>query len=248
MPEDRHPRPLPDRRPTLLVTRPLAGGARFAGAFRSRFGADWPVILSPLINIVPTGAALPAADAYVFTSEQAVFAIAPAPGKPAFCVGPRTAEAARLAGFDAISGPGDAAGLWRLILAEAPEGQLVHPRGAEVAMPIAALLQDAGLDISEVVVYEQAPLAPTGEACAALAAEHDLLIPLFSPRAARVFAQMLETLPEPARARLFLAAISPAVALAAAAIPAARVSVAEHPDAGGVLAALAALVNAADVG
>ena len=76
-------------RPTLLITRPEEGAARLAAAARARFGADFPLLIAPLTRIVPTGAALPEADVLIFTSEQAVrFA---GNGRPAYCVGARTA-------------------------------------------------------------------------------------------------------------------------------------------------------------
>ena len=62
----------PVSRPPLLLTRPRAGSERFAAQFRARMGADWPVVIAPLLETAPTGADLPAANALILTSEQAV--------------------------------------------------------------------------------------------------------------------------------------------------------------------------------
>ncbi|WP_051909465.1 uroporphyrinogen-III synthase [Paenirhodobacter enshiensis] len=237
-----------DPRPTLLVTRPRAGAIRFAEAFRARFGADWPVIVSPLTELRPTGAPIPEAGDYIFTSEQAVFVMPPASalpraGRRAWCVGMRTAEAARAAGFEAIEGPGDAAGLWRMLLAEAPEGPLVHVRGEEVAVPLAEMLNDAGLEAQEVVVYRQERLPLTPEATAALAGTAALLVPVFSPRTARTLTDAVADTGTERRAPIWLAAISGAVLAAAGGLRAEQAEIAGHPDAAGVLDALERLMR-----
>lgn len=237
-----------DPRPTLLVTRPQAGALRFAGAFRARFGADWPVIISPLTELRPTGAPIPEAEDYIFTSEQAVFVMPPASalprtGRRAWCVGMRTAEAARAAGFEAIEGPGDAAGLWRMLLAEAPEGPLIHVRGEEVSVPLAEMLHDAGLDAREVVVYRQERLPLTPEAAAALGGRAALLVPVFSPRTARALTDAVAGTGAQRHAPIWLAAISAAVLAAARDLRAEQTDVADHPDANGVLDALGRLMR-----
>lgn len=230
---------MPDSRPPLLITRPIAGAVRFAEAFAARFGDDWPILLSPLIELRPTGAELPEADTYIFTSEQAIFAIPPQPGKPAWCVGMRTAEAARAAGFDAIEGPGDVAGLWRMMLTEAPEERLLHVRGAEISAPLAEMLHDAGLDAREVIVYRQERLPLSEPAKQALTQSRAVLAPVFSPRTARALvAEAGER-----HAPIWLAAISPLVESVAAPLSAERSEIAEHPDAQGVLDALGRLLR-----
>lgn len=188
---------MPDLRPTLLLTRPLAQSRRFAAEFAARYGADWPVVISPLLEIVTVPAEVPPAPVVVFTSESAVApfaALSPAAGRRAWCVGPRTAKVAEAAGFVPILGPGEAQGLVRAILAE------------ETARP--------------------------------------LLVPLFSPRSARLFAKRAAN----AQARLWIAAISAAAAAPLVALTPARLEVAPTPDAAGMMLALDRIVASADAG
>lgn len=219
-------------RPTLLITRPEEGAARLAAAARARFGADFALLIAPLTRIVPTGAALPEADVLIFTSEQAVrFA---GNGRPAYCVGARTAVAARAAGFVAIEGPGTAEGLSALILAQHPAGRIVHARGAEAALPLAQALAAAGLPAQEAIIYRQESAALSPEAAALLQGTGPVLVPVFSARGAARFAAAAAG----ARAPLWIAAISDAAAQPCAALHPARLEIAARPDLEGVLAAM----------
>lgn len=236
---------MPDPRPTLLLTRPEPASHRFAAAFRDRFGFDWPVVVSPLLTIVPISAQIPKADEVIFTSENAVapfVAASPARGRKAWCVGDRTGQAAKAAGFAVTSGPGDAARLLPMILAGHRGGRLLHARGRHVAAHLAADLSSAGLETLEVVVYDQQPLPLSPEAQALLVGAAPVLVPLFSPRSARLFAHAAQGCSAP----LWLAPIS---AAAAAPCPgAARVEVARRPDADAVLEALARLIVSGNAG
>lgn len=222
-------------RPTVLVTRPAEGAARFAAAFRARFGADWPVVISPLTAIVPTGTPLPAAEILVFTSERGV--VLRGDGRPAYCVGARTAQAAQAAGFRAIEGPGDARGLCALIVAQHPAGRILHARGSESAWPVTETLNRAGLRASEAIVYRQEDLVLSAVAIDILMRPEPILLPLFSPRgAARFRAAAGET-----RAAILGAAISEATAHACAGF--ARLEIAPSPDQNGVLDAMTRLLQ-----
>ena len=110
--------PPPSRRPpshraAVLVTRPQPAADRLAGRLREEGLA---VQVAPLMRIVPVAhdaAALARAPGLVFTSAHAVAMAGPGLDRPAMCVGPATADAARAAGFRVTVGPGDAAGLLR---------------------------------------------------------------------------------------------------------------------------------------
>lgn len=228
--------PASNQRPKLLLTRPRAGAERFAAQFRARFGASWPVVISPLLEIQPTGAAVPAADALIFTSEQAVgpvVAASPAAGRLAWCVGERTAAAARAAGFAAVAGPGDAAALCDLIIRDHTGGKLLHARGNERAFAVAETLNSAGIETVESVLYRQNPLSLSAEAKAALWTETPLLVPIFSPNGGRLFAAAAAG----ARAPIWLAAISKAAASGLQMAPS-RLEIAPEPTAEGLLTAL----------
>lgn len=223
------------RHPTVLVTRPAEAAERFAQAFRARFGAEWPVVISPLTAIAATGAPVPDADVIIFTSERGV--VLRGDGRLAYCVGARTAAAATAAGFRAITGPGEAAGLCAQILADRPQGRLLHIRGAEAAMTVAAHLSGAGLITQEVIVYRQEDLPLSAEALAILSGDRPILLPLFSPRGAARFTACAES----ARAPLWVAAISAATAGACAKYQ--RLEIASTPDQTGILDAMTRLLQ-----
>jgi uroporphyrinogen-III synthase len=223
-------------RPTLLLTRPEPAARRFCAQFRARFGEDWPVVISPLMQIVARHPALPKAEAVIFTSQNAVapfVALSPAAGRVAFCVGQKTAQVARAAGFSVIEGPGDAQALVPLIRAHHHGAALLHARGQEVAVALADLLNSAGIETKEAVLYAQEPRPLSAEARALLQQ------PLFSPRSAELMAQVALGVKAP----LWVAAISPAVVRAMGDLPAAQVDVAHNPDAEAVLEALARLAG-----
>lgn len=211
----------------ILLTRAAAQNERFAARLAGR------IVQSPLAEVRFLHPDLPLADCAIFTSENAVHALAgrlPAPR--AWCVGDRTAEVARQAGFLAWSASGDADALVAAIL-NAPPGRCLHLRGRETRGDVAARLNAAGIPCAEAVVYDIAPIPPTTEALALLAGAAPVIVPLFSPASARRFAQV------PARAPLRLACLSPAVA--AAAPPAAEVRIAAEPTAAAMIDLLAAM-------
>lgn len=229
-------------RPTLLLTRPEPAARRFCAQFRARFGEDWPVVISPLMQIVARHPVLPEAEAVIFTSQNAVapfVALSPAAGRVAFCVGQKTAQVARAAGFSVIEGPGDAQALVPLIRAHHHGAALLHARGQEVAVALADLLNSAGIETKEAVLYAQEPRPLSAEARALLQQPAPVLLPLFSPRSAEMMAQAALGVKAP----LWVAAISPAVVRAMGDLPAAQVDVAHNPDAEAVLEALARLAG-----
>jgi uroporphyrinogen-III synthase len=144
----------------LLVTRPEPDNARTAEALRAR-GHD--VTLAPVLRVAPE----PDADlgdgpwaAVLITSANAARAVADHPRKdtclrvPAICVGRRSAEAARAAGFaDVVSADGDAGGLARLVAARAPNRPLLWLAGEDRAGDLAAALAPHGIAVHTVVIY-----------------------------------------------------------------------------------------------
>lgn len=192
--------------PTLIVTRPAGQSASFAAAIAALWDAPLRVILSPLLEIVCLAPQMEQPDAVIFTSANGVDAagsLGLRAGLTAWCVGEKTADVARQAGFDPVTGPGDAAGLTRAILDAAPQGRLAHIRGRHARGDIAATLNNAGLHCADVIAYDQRPLPLTTEAQAALAGTEPVILPLFSPRSATILAEQ-----GPFRAPVYLVAIS----------------------------------------
>ena len=217
--------PPADAPPVLLLTRPEPASRRFA-AEAAYLGLQ--TIISPVLRILPVaheGARLAQARGLVFTSVHAVPAAGAGRGRPAICVGPATAQAARAAGFDVTEGPGDAARMMPLL--EGLGAGWLHPHGAHVARP---------LPVPGMVVYDQLSQPLSDAARQALAGMAPVILPLFSPRSARILSEQVTQ----ARAPLWLVPISPAAAARWQAGQA-RMLVADTPDAGGILRAIGAL-------
>lgn len=228
----------------VLVTRPQAEAEAFAAALTARFGSRVRPVVAPLIapRIIRPDIPGHGYCAVVFTSAQAVEA-ARQLGLDlptlAWCVGERTARAASAAGFDARSADGDAEALLKLLAASPPEGSILYLRGVDTAYNLLKNLRSLGIIADEAIVYRQEPLALMREALALLQQPVDVLVPLFSPRTARLFCAAL---PVPIHASLHLAAISANVAGALGDLPRASLAVAHHPDAPAMLDAVETLL------
>lgn len=214
-----------DTRPVILLTRPAEDSRRFAALL-----PPWPVVISPILRIVPVAhdaRRLETAGGLVFTSAHAVASAGPGRGRPAICVGARTGDVARKAGFDVSTGNGFAESLLPLIAA-APVG-LIHPHGRHLART---------LPVEGVVVYDQLEQPLNDAARAALDTDGTVILPLFSPRSARLVLGAVAS----ARARLWPVAISPAAMAAWG--PADRHAIAATPDMQAMAAAIVGLVAA----
>lgn len=229
---------------SILVTRPRPAADRFADRVRDRLGKDYPVVVSPLIGIETIEDAVQAVTrfgALVITSAHAVPVLAGLEGasdRPCYCVGAATACAARAAGLDPIDGGGTAEMLLRRIVADAPRGPILYLRGEHVASDLARGLSDAGLETHQAIVYRQLPRPLSGAARKLLSGAAPVVVPLFSPRTARLFFETVDL-----RAPLLVATISRNVA---ANVPAGvQCHIACRPDADAMLEAVAALASQA---
>ncbi|MBF9034970.1 uroporphyrinogen-III synthase [Rhodobacterales bacterium HKCCE2091] len=175
--------------PLILLTRPCAQSERFAETLRGL--AEIRIV--PLMEIVTTGPLpdLSTAAGLIFTSENGVRAFAelsPRRDLPSWAVGGRTRAAAEAIGLVAREGGGTADTLVDAILVAPPDrGRLWHLRGTHATGDVAARLRDADRDADEAVVYDQRACAPS-EPLAPLAVGRRVVVPLFSPRSARLFA------------------------------------------------------------
>lgn len=230
---------MPDNaKPLILLTRPQAQAERFAAALHGQTGGAVEVLIAPLLRIdlmdLPE---FPDSAALVFTSENGVAAYAAgggAPGRRAYCVGDRTAEAAREAGLQACSAGGAADDLVALIAAEAPACPLVHLHGRHVRGAVVAALRAHGFAITGRVVYDQIALPLAAAARGALLSGQEVLVPLFSPRSAQLFAKAM---PDGAKCRPVC--ISPATRATLPATLGNRAIVAEAPTGAAILKAVA---------
>lgn len=205
-------------RPPVLLTRPEPESLRFAVCL------GVPTLISPLLRIERRRGPVPAADALLLTSGHGVAAWVEAGGArsiPAWCVGPRTAAAARAAGLDVRATAADAVALADIVPDDAPP--LLHARGAHTRGGLAGRLRARGLRVAEAVVYDAVAVPLTEEARRAARAG-PVVAPVFSPRTACLLA---EAWPEGALGHLHAVALSPAVARA---LPVPPFRVATRPD------------------
>ncbi|SDO77507.1 uroporphyrinogen-III synthase [Lutimaribacter pacificus] len=228
--------------PTILLTRPDEGSARFAGALRDVLGPVG-IVTSPILRIEGTGAVPDLSDdpVLIFTSRNGVEfrGFGPKQGLTCLCVGDATAEAAEAAGIAARSAGGDLRDLLALIGREPPDRPLLHIRGAHSAGDLVGSLQAMGLIARAAVVYDQVAQPLSAGAKALLAGDGAVVVPLFSPRSAAEFARQ-----HSGRAPLYIAAISEAAARAAS-VPHAAMRIADSPTMEDMLAATCGLFDAA---
>ena len=245
----------------VLVSRaPEQAGA--LGRALEEAGAE-PVLV-PMIRVVPAPpapeleaalAALPEFDWIVFTSANAVRALAAlartAGCEPsslrarALCVGPATSAAAASAGFARAPLParaGDAESLLAAVRSSVPVAgrRVLWPRGAAASPELAVGLREAGARLDDVIVYRTEAAGFDAAALAAALAEGSLHALTFaSPSAARSFAKgMGEHGMRVARGAL-VAAIGHVTASALAELGLPADAVAESPEPTALVAALA---------
>jgi uroporphyrinogen-III synthase len=177
--------------PVVLLTRPTVQSARFADILRARVPElkivtsplIAPVLLSPIMPLKPWKAIILSSE----TGAEAAGRIKATLPDLAFCVGDRTAQAARAAGFVTRSADGDAEALLTLILSH-PIGPLLHLRGREARGDLAKRLSANGIETDEAVIYAQEEQPLTDEAIALLQGATPVLAPVFSPRSAEILA------------------------------------------------------------
>ena len=224
----------------LLLTRPREDSLALAEVL-SRHGVD--ALIEPMMTIHnDEGARLDLSDAQaiLLTSANGARALAAAaPGRaarrfPVLAVGCATAQAARDAGFDAVTAAdGDVDALAALAVNRLrPEtGCLVHVAGRVSAGDLVARLRGAGFEAKRVLLYEAvAARALSAPARRALEAQTLAGVALFSPRTARLFAKLVRESRLDGAARALTAfCLSRAVAEAAETLSWQRICVAAVP-------------------
>ena len=145
--------------------------------------------VAPLLEVAvqPVGADLAGVAALAFTSANAVRAFEVDPvhrDLPVFAVGDATARAAREAGFSIVhAGIGDVSALAETIASACLAGVVLHPRAAEPAHDLVAILDQEGVRARDVVVY-RTEVAALGGADLEAAGACDFVL-LQSAKAAR---------------------------------------------------------------
>jgi uroporphyrinogen-III synthase len=230
----------------VLVTRPRDQGETFAQKLTARFGARIRPLIAPLMAPEYLAPALPEGpfDAVIFTSAHGVEGArrlgVPLP-RLAWCVGRSTAAKATAAGFETRSSDGDASDLVAALLAAPERGRFLYIRGVDTVGDVENALISQGISTLSLQVYLQRAIPLEEEARALLCQSDPVLVPLFSPRSAQLFA---DALPADTRASFLIAAMSEAVATAAARLPRQTLVTAARPDAEAMLDAVETLLAA----
>lgn len=187
------------KRPMIWLTRPLGDSESFAAEL-ARHGID--SIVAPVMRIEPTAPQEIHTDhihAVLLTSRHARLALEMLPASartlPIFCVGAATAELASAAGFlQVIRGSSDVLGLLPRVMEKMAAGsRLLYLAGEETRVDVALLLKPHDIHVEKVVTYiAHAETSLPEELIHAVKEGKVTGISLFSPRSARLAAQLLE--------------------------------------------------------
>lgn len=231
----------------VLLTRPERDNARIKARLDA-LGVE--TLCWPLSRIVPTDEvpSLPEeTGAVVFTSANGVHAFAdlsPRRDLPAICVGPRTAEAARRAGFGEVTETGGTVDHLRAYLAEAPHSHVFYARGRQVSTDLKAALSGSGCTVTEGVVYETRPGPPPESSVrSALASGRIDAVTIWSRRNADVFSDRLGELPAADISGADLVAISENAAQPLVSAGFRNILIAGSPDLDGMVAEIRAALR-----
>lgn len=219
-----------DARPFLLMTRPLQAARAFVGRMPYDIRTATEPVFAPLIQIEPTADSLEPGQAHgiILTSSNAVTVardLGFSTRMPCYCVGTRTAQAARDAGWDAQTVDDTADALVRRLIQARPSAPLLHLCGVHRRGQIAERLTDAGLPTSECAIYDQRLLGATADVQARILTGRPVIAPVFSPRTARQFVGEFAN-----RGQIHAIALSDAVADPLLSVGFASVSTAQRPD------------------
>ena len=227
----------------ILVTRPLEDGVEIARLLAAR---GHQALLAPLLEprfqdgpLLAEAGSLDQVEAILATSANGIRALSRRTARrdlSIFAVGPQTAEAARQAGFtDVRSADGDA-----LALANAAQGwarpgaTLLHVCSEDAPGTLSDQLGRSGFTVRRCALYEIEPAAHLPPQAEAALRERTLdALMFFSPRTARIFAQLAQALPTDGLTAL---CISRATAEALAPLLFAQVRVAAQPNQDAMLA------------
>ena len=225
-------------KPVLLMTRPNPASERFARAVQDALGEPVDMVHAPAFEIVPLGPKVPESIAQViFTSVNGVAQAVrlDLPKVTAWCVGDKTAAAARHAGFATETAGGNAEDLIALITTRRPKGRMAHIAGEHTRGDIEARLQSVGFDCVSVTAYSQRALAPTKAMLSLVGGTRSVVAPVFSPRSAHIL-----TVPE-WQGTLHAVVMSGAVAEELANLGCDTVTVAKQPTEAAMISATTAL-------
>lgn len=229
----------------LLMTRPRAASERFVAQLPLGTQQVLKTIYSPLLDIRPVSEDIDliGTSGLIFTSSNGVAVAARATSRrdiPCFCVGQATTSVAQRHGWAATMVGDSAEALIAGLLQMRPKGPLLHLRGESSIGDVAKTLTHLGLTTHEQVIYWQDLLPLTDCAKVVIEGSEPVIVPLFSPRTARHFANLA-----PQSHSLWLGAMSDAVAKPLVSLAPERIIVARRPDSDAMAAVIEKLVKLA---
>ena len=185
----------------VLVTRPEPDALKLKGLLEQR-GHEAEV--EPLLRVSFEGAdqiELEGVTALIATSRNSLRALrgehvlSVARRLRLYAVGAGTAEEARRLGFGTIvKGPGTIAGLLPIITStlEATEEMLLHLRGEQISMNVAAELEAFGFHVAEAVVYRMAVATELSESVQEQIGAGEIeAVMLLSSQTASIYARLM---------------------------------------------------------
>lgn len=231
------------QRPLILLTRPQMQSERFAQMCRKALGEAQQIIISPLLKIklLPIEVDLAQYHGLVLTSENGVRSITQAQnyqGMSAYCVGERTAKAARAAGLVTYSADGSADDLIAMVNGADVAGPLLHMRGEHTRGDIA---KHIGVQVDEVVTYRQTAQSLSEAAKAALGGDQEVILPLFSPRTAQIFFNQIADIKPALQVVVISQAVKEAI-LGSNTADCINITVADAPNADAMMQAISRLM------
>ena len=183
---------------SILLTRPIEASRRMKNDLLS-INNKLDILISPLIEIQYTAYDFIKRDysAYIVTSENAINSLMSnkvSLGEiDVFCVGQQTQRLAIKAGYNVL-GTYPRVELLVKDLSELKfKDKLFYFRGDHVSCDLKPTLGNKGIEIEEMIVYNQQACSLSKEAFNLLASK-PCLIPLFSARTAKLFSKEVATL------------------------------------------------------
>jgi uroporphyrinogen-III synthase len=227
--------------PVLLLTRPKASSLGFAQAVNPP--QDTRVVISPLLRIAFLREA-PAFDAAIFTSKNGVESAGNGLGRQAYCVGEKTALAAKKAGFQTVATAQNAQDLVTKIVSNPPQASLLHIRGEYAIGDIMQNLRRASIECDACVTYRQVAQSFRDEVRQIFEGDQRIVAPIFSPRTATLFVDQVKSLPLVQRPRaLEIVGLSAQVTGSIPREMAQKITVCQQPTGGCMLQLVSSIFN-----
>jgi uroporphyrinogen-III synthase len=215
----------------LLVTRPSEQAARTA---QKLMALGHQPLLAPVVEIAPTGAALPhkSFDLLLATSARSFLGLQPTHPLlklPLACVGPKTAEAGQALGFSILCVGADSEALADLLLPENKAKSALYLAGSERKGILERRLGEKAWRVEIVETYAARPVAAWSETIQAALERGEIDAVLhYSPRSAALGLALMGR--ESARALLHFC-LSPEIAsICRDWAPAEHIAAASQPD------------------